>query len=119
MADKPIPGSYIDTQGMGAPADPNYKGPKEPVEHKPGVVKPRRLFTDTYVKEMKILLNELLDEREGKMDYTSYFDTEKFKHFVGEDEPEYKPSKGGTWTENDGSTGECPPPPKYNPAYYQ
>ena len=53
------------------------------------------------------------------MDYTSYFDTEKFQHFVGEDEPEYKPSKGGTWTENDGSTGECPPPPKYNPAYYQ
>ena len=47
-------------------------------------------FTDTYVKEMKILLNELLDEREGKMDYTSYFDTEKFKHFVGEEEPAYK-----------------------------
>ena len=27
---KPIPGSYIDTQGMGAPADPNAK-PSGPV----------------------------------------------------------------------------------------
>ena len=119
MADKPIPGSYIDTQGMGAPADPNYKGPKEPVEYKPSTVKPRRLFTDTYVKEMKILINEVLDEREGKMDYTSYFDTEKFKHFVGEDEPPYRPTKVGKWIENDGSTGECPPSPGYKPSYYQ
>ena len=119
MADKPIPGSYIDTQGMGAPADPNYEGPKEPVEYKPSIVKPRRLFTPEYVKEMKILINEVLDEREGKFDYTSFFDTEKFKHYVGEDEPEYRPSKGGTWTENDGSTGECPPAPGYKPSYYQ
>ncbi len=89
MGDKPIPGSYIDTQGMGAPADPNYKGPKEPVEHKPAIIKPRRLFTPTYAKEMKILLNEVLDEREGKFDYISYFDTEHFKHYVGEDEPPY------------------------------
>ena len=118
MADKPVPGSYIDTQGMGAPADPNYKGPTEPVKHKPATVKPRRMHTDTIVKELKILINEVLDEREGKMDYTSYFDTEKFKHFVGEDEPEYKPSKGGTWIENDGTTGKCPPPP-YKPSYYQ
>ena len=49
MSKKPIPGSYIDTQGMGAPADPNYKGPTGPVEYKPGVVKPRRLFTPEYV----------------------------------------------------------------------
>ena len=89
MADKPIPGSYIDTQGMGAPADPNYKGPREPVEYKPAIIKPRRLFTPTYAKEMKILLNEVLDEREGKFDYISYFDTEHFKHYVGEDEPPY------------------------------
>ena len=118
MSDKPIKGSYIDTQGMSGPTDPNAK-PTGKVEYKPSVVKPRRLFTPEYVKEMKILLNELLDEREGKFDYTSYFDTEKFKHFVGEDEPPYKPDKGGTWTENDGSTGECPPPPHYKPAYYQ
>ena len=89
MADKPVPGSYIDTQGMGAPADPNYKGPKEPVEYKPAVVTPRRLFTPTYAKEMKILIHEVLDEREGKFDYTSYFDTEHFKHTVIEEEPPY------------------------------
>ena len=91
MADKPIPGSYIDTQGMGAPADPNYKGPKEPVKHKPAIVKPHRLHTDMLVKELKILINEVLDEREGKMDYISYFDTEHFKYRVGEEEPPYRP----------------------------
>ena len=90
MADKPIPGSYIDTQGMGAPADPNYKGPKEPREYKPAVVRPRRLFTETFAKEMKILINEVLDEREGKTGI-SYFDTEHFKHTVIEDEPPYQP----------------------------
>ena len=91
MPVKPIPGSYIDTQGMGAPADPNYKGPKEPVEHKPMEIKPRRVHTDTMVKELKILINEVLDEREGKMDYISYFDTEHFKYRVGEYEPPYRP----------------------------
>ncbi len=80
--------SKIDTQGMSAPADPNYKGPKQ--VYKPWVVKPKRLFTETYAKEMKILINEVLDEREGKFDYTSYFDTEQFKHYVGEEEPKYK-----------------------------
>ena len=74
MTDKPVPGSYIDTQGMGGPADPNYKGTAEPVKHKPMMVKPRRLFTLEYVREMKILINEVLDEREDKMDYQSYFD---------------------------------------------
>ncbi len=118
MSDKLKPGSYIDTQGMAGPADPNAKS-TGPVEYKPSTVKPRRLFTEEYVKEMKILINEVLDERQGKFNYTSFFDTEKFKHLVTEEEPEYRPSKGGTWTENDGSTGECPPPPKYNPAYYQ
>ena len=86
---KPVPGSYIDTQGMGAPADPNYKGPTEPVEYKPARVTPRRLFTPEYVKELNILLHEVLDEREGKFDYISYFDTQHFKHPVGEEEPPY------------------------------
>ena len=54
------------------------------------MVKPNRLFTEWYVKEMKILINEVLDEREGKMDYDSYFDTEKFKYRVGGEEPPYK-----------------------------
>ena len=83
------PGSYIDTQGMGAPADPNYKSTGKQ-EYKPAIKKPRRLFTSEYAKEMKILIHEVLDEREGKFDYTSYFDTEQFKHSVIEDEPEYK-----------------------------
>ena len=58
--------SKMDTQGMSAPLSPEeaakYKG--KPQEHKPWVVKPNRLFTETYVKEMKILINEVLDERE-------------------------------------------------------
>ena len=105
--------SKIDTQGMGAPmseedlakwkASPEYKE----TQHKPATIKPRRLFTDTYAKEMKILINEVLDEREGKFNYTSYFDTEKFQHNIDEPEPEYKPSL------KDNSNQ------KYVPAYYQ
>ena len=100
MSDKLKPGSYIDTQGMAGPADPNAKS-TGPVEYKPSIVKPRRLFTEEYVKEMKILINEVLDEREhnkrmnGAYDNVeplppSYFDTEHFKHVIGESEPEYK-----------------------------
>ena len=90
---KPVPGSYIDTQGMGGPADPSYKydPKKDNTKHKPAVVTPRRMFTPTDVKELKILINEVLDEREGKMDYDSYFDVKKFKHYVGEEEPPYRP----------------------------
>jgi len=63
----------------------------EQQKHKPMMVKPRRVHTDTIVKELKILINEVLDEREGKMDYISYFDTEHFKHTVDEPEPPYRP----------------------------
>ena len=101
------PGSYIDTQGMGGPMDeedlaklkasPEYK--KQ--QHKPALKKPMRLFTETYAKEMKILINEVLDEREYKKRLKgayddvkplppSYFDTEHFKHYVGEEEPFYQ-----------------------------
>jgi len=90
---KPVPGSYIDTQGMGAPMSPEdakkFKESKQ--EYKPMVVQPRRMHTPQLVKELKILINEVLDEREGKMDYDSYFDTEKFKHTVDEPEPPYRP----------------------------
>ena len=88
---KPVPGSYIDTQGMGGPADPNYKydPKKDNTKHKPAIVTPRRLFTPEYAKEMKILINEVLDERNG-LTGISYFDTEHFKHYVGEDEPPYE-----------------------------
>tara|TARA_Y100000590_G_scaffold195943_1_gene222486 strand:- start:63 stop:359 length:297 start_codon:yes stop_codon:yes gene_type:complete len=93
--------SKIDTQGMSGPVDPNYKGPIRIQEHKPAVVRPRRLFTETYAKEMKILINEVLDEREykrrckGAYDHIkelppSYFDTEHFKYYVGEEEPPYQ-----------------------------
>tara|TARA_R100001463_G_scaffold30698_1_gene69817 strand:- start:507 stop:761 length:255 start_codon:yes stop_codon:yes gene_type:complete len=82
--------SKIDTQGMSGPVDPNYKGPVSIQPHKPMMIHPMRLHTPEEVKELKILLNEVLDEREGKMDYISYFDTQHFNHRINEDEPEYK-----------------------------
>ena len=81
--------SKIDTQGMGGPVDPNYKPSGKPEKHKPATVKPRRLFRDTDATELKILINEVLDEREGKKGI-SYFDTEHFKHTVEEEEPPYE-----------------------------
>ena len=86
---KPVPGSYIDTQGMGAPADPNYKGPTEPREYKPAIVTPRRIITPELTKELKILINEVLDEREGKSGI-SFFNVEYFRHTVLEEEPPYE-----------------------------
>ena len=80
----------IDTQGMSGPSIPNYKGKKIPSSTKPMMVQPRRIHTPELVKEFKILINEILDEREGKMHYDSYFDTEKFKYLVGGEEPPYK-----------------------------
>ena len=94
----------IDTQGMSLPLDPNYKE-KTSVEEqrsnlKPATIRPRRLFTETYAKEMKILINEVLDEREHKKRMAgayddvkplppSYFDTKHFQYRVGEEEPPY------------------------------
>ena len=89
MADKPIPGSYIDTQGMGGPISPEDAAKAKKQKHKPMEVRPSRLHTPQLVKEMKILINEVLDEREGKSGI-SYFDTEHFKHSVIEDEPPYE-----------------------------
>ncbi len=93
--------SKIDTQGMSAPLSPEEakKLKSKPQVYKPAIKKPRRLFTSEYVKELKILIHEVLDEREGKFDYTSYFETEQYKHPVTEEEPDYKP--------------------RYKPAYYQ
>ena len=93
--------SKIDTQGMSAPLDPNYKGPIKVQPHKPWRITPHRLFTETYAKEMKILINEVLDEREYKKRLKgayddvkplppSYFDTEHFRHTVDEEEPHYE-----------------------------
>ena len=86
---KPVPGSYIDTQGMGAPLSEEERKKLPKQEFKPATVRPRRLFTETFAKEMKILINEVLDEREGKKGI-SYFDTDHFKYRVGGDEPSYE-----------------------------
>ena len=109
----------IDTQGMSGPVDPNYKGDRNSQPHKPWLVTPRRLFTETYAKEMKILINEVLDEREhnkklkGAYDNVkplppSYFDTKHFQYYVGEEEPPYQDWSGDIELSSD-----------YNPGYYQ
>ena len=86
---------------MSGPTNPNYDPKKDTREHKPMMIYPRRLHTPEMVKELKILINEVLDEREGKSG-VSYFDTEHFKHYVGEEEPEYKPwSHQSPWTLDD------------------
>tara|TARA_B100001996_G_scaffold355633_1_gene318350 strand:+ start:107 stop:424 length:318 start_codon:yes stop_codon:yes gene_type:complete len=99
----------IDTQGLSGPATPGCKDNIYPHDENGepilprAVITPRRLFTPEYVKEMKILINEVLDEREYqrklRMNYddptppgVSYFDTEEFKHTVDESEPNYPKS---------------------------
>ena len=69
--------SKIDTQGMGGPVDPNYKSSGKPQEHKPATITPRRLFTPQMVKELKILINEVLDEREHKKRMEGAYDNVK------------------------------------------
>ncbi len=81
--------SKIDTQGMSGPVDPNYKGPVRIQPHKPWEITPRRCHTPEMVKELKILINEVLDERDGKRG-KSYFDSVKFKHRINEPEPPYE-----------------------------
>ena len=91
-----MPQDYIDTQGLSPKMSPEETAKwkergGEKKKHKPMEISPRRLHTPTMVKELKILINEVMDEREGKMDYVSYFDTEHFKYRVGEEEPPYRP----------------------------
>ena len=92
----------IDTQGMSGPVDPNYKGPVRIQQHKPWEITPRRCHTPQMAKELKILINEVFDGREGKSGI-SYFDTEHFKHYVGEEEPPYKEwsPMGHKWENNE------------------
>ena len=65
------------------------------------IIRPNRLHTPQMVKELKILINEVLDEREHKRRLVaayddvkplppSYFDTDAFKHSVDEEEPPYQ-----------------------------
>ena len=81
--------SKIDTQGMSGPVDPNYKGKVGIQPHKPMMIYPRRLHNPQEVKELKILINEVLDARDGKRG-VSYFDSEKFAHRINEPEPPYE-----------------------------
>ena len=87
--------SKIDTQGMSGesvegcmdnvyPHDENG----EPILPR-AVITPNRLHTPEMVKELKILINEVLDERDGKRG-KSYFDSDKFKHRINEPEPPYE-----------------------------
>ena len=90
-----MPQDYIDTQGLSPKMSPEeaakYKDRPEK-KHLPMEIRPRRLFTPEYAKEMKILINEVLDEREGKTGIT-YFDTDQFKYRLGEEEPPYQKYK--------------------------
>ena len=94
---------YIDTQGLSPKMSPeeSAKAKLKPQNHKPSIVTPRRLLTPMMVKELRILINEVLDEREYKKRLNgpydelgtlppSYFDTEHFRHYVGEEEPPYE-----------------------------
>ena len=85
----------IDTQGMSGPANSGgtdniypHDENGEPILPR-AVITPRRIHTTQTVKELKILINEVLDAREGKTG-VSYFDTEYFKHSVDESEPPYE-----------------------------
>ena len=114
--------SKIDTQCMSMPidpSDPNYKKTWNIEPHKPWLCTPTRVLTETMVKELKILINEVLDEREHKRRLAgpydnveplppSYFDTEHFKHLIDEEEPPYK-----DWSQSN------KPKTDYNPGYYQ
>jgi hypothetical protein len=117
----------MDTQGMSPELTPEEReaweksGKKQ--QHKPATVTPRRLFTPEMVKELKILINEVLDEREHKKRMAgayddvkplppSYFDTKHFQHLVGEEEPPYQ-----DWSQTNESVYK--PKENYNPGYYQ
>ena len=97
----------IDTQGLSGPATKGCTDNVYPHDENGNpilpraVIKPRRIHTSEIVKELKILINEVLDEREHKKRMNgayddihplppSYFDTEHFKHLVGEEEPPYQ-----------------------------
>ena len=72
--------SKMDTQGMSMPVDPNdpkYKKTFNKEPHKPWLCTPTRVLTETMVKELKILINEVLDEREHKKRLEGAYDDVK------------------------------------------
>ena len=97
----------IDTQGLSGPATKGCTDNIYPHDENGNpilpraVIKPRRVHTSEIVKELKILINEVLDEREHKKRLAgayddvkplppSYFESEKFKHLIDEPEPPYE-----------------------------
>ena len=97
----------IDTQGLSGPATKGCTDNVYPHDENGNpilprmVIRPMRLFTPEMVKELKILINEVLDEREHKKRLAgayddvkplppSYFESEKFKHLIDEPEPPYE-----------------------------
>ena len=97
----------IDTQGLSGPATEGCTDNVYPHDENGNpilprmVIHPMRLFTPEMVKELKILINEVLDEREHKKRLAgayddvkplppSYFESEKFKHLIDEPEPPYE-----------------------------
>ena len=56
-----IPHDYIDTQGLSPKMSPEEAAKAKTVKHKPSTVMPRRLFTSMMVKELKILIYEVLE----------------------------------------------------------
>ena len=103
MADNSSKIDYIDTQGLSPKLSPEeaakFKGEKR--VYKPALKTPRRIITPELTKELKILINEVLDEREYKRRLAaayddvkplppSYFEVEHFKHTVVEEDPPYQ-----------------------------
>ena len=97
----------IDTQGLSGPATKGCTDNIYPHDENGNpilpraVITPRRCHTPEMVKELKILINEVLDEREYKKRLAgayddvkplppSYFDIEHFKHLIDEPEPPYE-----------------------------
>ena len=97
----------IDTQGLSGPVTKGCTDNVYPHDENGNPILPRmvilpmRLFTPEMVKELKILINEVLDEREHKKRLAgayddvkplppSYFDSENFKHLIDEPEPPYE-----------------------------
>jgi len=85
----------IDTQGMSGPSRGGGKDNIYPHDtdgnpiYPTATIYPRRLHPPEMVKELKILINEVLDEREGKIGQ-SYFDSNAYKHSIDEEEPPYE-----------------------------
>ena len=68
----------IDTQGMTLPLDPNYKE-KTPIEEQRAKIPPFNppkinILTDALKKELKDLINEVLDEREKQKQLNGPYD---------------------------------------------